>query len=628
VRVWYNSLLDPSRSFLDAKGNRIRIGSAADNDLILNSPFIRDHVAVLYKRSGEWELATLGGINGVRLDEKELTGDRHRVANGQTIKIFPFTLLLELPDKAPPSAVSVHTTLDGEMSRLSYDVHLDLLRVMDLAGTEERAAGPNDEYLLTLERNIEEITRPKLLLDKRKAALINHIAGHCLRAELLNGLIASSKQGTAGPWDAKGHWSRLVSLTPERETELKATVRHCDGLLELHKGTDLSAKIALVEKNFWTAWDDYAGRVQEDFRHYLASRFLKKEIKDIVFGFGPLEDLLRSPTVSEIMVVDREHIYVEKAGVLENSGRRFISDDVTLAIIQRIVSRVGRHIDKASPLVNARLSDGSRLNAVIPPLALSGPCLTIRKFPARKLTVDDLIAVGSLTHTVAEFLKAAVLTRRNILISGGTGTGKTTLLNCLSDFIPDKERIITVEDTAELQLKKEHVVRLETREASVEGSGAYTIRDLVKNALRMRPDRIVVGECRGAEALDMLQAMNTGHDGSLTTIHANTAEDMILRLEVLVQMAADLPVDSIHRQIASAIHLVVQLRRMSDGRRRVVQVTEITGVDEELGGVRLKDLFVLSEENGESVLAPTGCLPSFMGDLIQTGLLELQSFYV
>jgi Flp pilus assembly CpaF family ATPase len=629
VRIWYNNILDNARSFLDVRSNRIRIGRGTDNEIVLPSPFVADEAAVLYKREGAWELVALGGFNGVQVNGKELLGgDRHAVAGGQIIKIFPFTLQLELAETQALSANAVHAALDVEMSQLSYAIHLDLLAVMDLAGTEERARTPNDEYLLTLERNIEEIARGKVLQDRKRGPLITHIAGHCLRAELLNELIASSKQGSASPWDAKGHWSRLVSLTAEREAELKAVAKQCASLLGLHRAADLSARIGLVEREFWNMWETHARNVQDEFRQYLALRYLKKEIKDIVFGYGPLEDLLRTPTVSEIMVVDRDHIYVEKQGILENSGRRFISDEVTQAIIERIVSRVGRRIDKSSPLVNARLSDGSRLNAVIPPLALSGPCLTIRKFPARKLTIDDLIVVGSMTRTVAEFLRAAVITRKNILISGGTGTGKTTLLNCLSDFIPDKERIITVEDTAELQLKKEHVVRLETREANIEGAGAYTIRDLVKNALRMRPDRIVVGECRGGEALDMLQAMNTGHDGSLTTIHANTAEDMILRLEVLVQMAADLPIDSIHRQIASAIDLVVQLRRMRDGRRRVVQVTEIIGVDQELGGVRLKDLFMLTGEQSDAQLMPTGSLPTFMGELIQQELIQLESFYL
>ncbi len=631
MRIWYsNIVIDTGRKFVDVPGNRIRVGRDPRNELVLDSPFVAEEAAVFFKRGGDWELMALG-LNGVKVNDKDvLGGDRHPIVGGNVIKIFPFTLTLELATQEKPSVLAIHAALDLEMSRLSYAIHVDLLKIMDLDGSEEGGRELNDEYLLALERNIEEIVRLKVPQDRKRAPLMAHIAGHSLRAELLSGLISSSKNAAAPPslWDQKGHWSRLVSLTAEREAEMKATSQACANQLGLQKTTDLSAKIGIVEKEFWTVWESLTRNIQEEFRHYLALRYLKKEIKDIVFGYGPLEDLLRTPTVSEIMVVDRDHIYVEKSGVLENSGRRFISDAVTQAIIERIISRVGRRIDKSSPLVNARLSDGSRLNAVIPPLALSGPCLTIRKFPSRKMLIDDLVAMGSMTRTVAEFLRAAVITRKNLLISGGTGTGKTTLLNCLSDFIPDKERIITVEDTAELQLNKEHVVRLETREANIEGAGAYTIRDLVKNALRMRPDRIVIGECRGPEALDMLQAMNTGHDGSLTTIHANTAEDMILRLEVLVQMAADLPIESIHRQISSAIDVVVQLRRMHDGRRRVVQVTEIGGIDEQLGGIRTKDIFLLSGEHGEQTLNPTGCLPSFMGELIESGLIHLESFYL
>jgi Flp pilus assembly CpaF family ATPase len=351
-------------------------------------------------------------------------------------------------------------------------------------------------------------------------------------------------------------------------------------------------------------------------------------LKDIVFGYGPLEDLLRLPNVSEIMVVDKQHIYIERAGNLQNSGRRFISDAVIEAIIQRIVANVGRRIDRSQPLVDARLSDGSRVNAVIAPLAVSGPTLTIRKFPERKMIVDDLITRGAMTRTAAEFLRAAVLSRKNILISGGTGTGKTTLLNCLSDFIPDKERIVTVEDTAELQLAKEHVVRLETKSANVEGAGEYSIRDLVKNALRMRPDRIVVGECRGPEALDMLQAMNTGHDGSLTTIHANNSADVILRLEVLVQMAADLPVESIRHQIASAVDVIVQLKRMRDGRRCLSQITEVAGINPISNKLEMRDLFLLDDlEGGQAQLQPTGRLPTFIDELISTNTLNLKTFY-
>jgi Flp pilus assembly CpaF family ATPase len=360
---------------------------------------------------------------------------------------------------------------------------------------------------------------------------------------------------------------------------------------------------------------------------YLCVRYFKKTIKDILFGYGPLEDLIRMPIISEIMVVNSDKIYIEKSGKLQNSRRRFVSDEVTITIIKRIVSKVNRHIDKSTPLVDARLSDGSRVNAIIDPLAVSGPCLTIRKFPETRIRVEDLVRIGSLTIQAAEFLQASVVNRRNIIVSGGTGSGKTTLLNCLGDYIPDNERIITIEDTAELNLKKDHLVRLETRDANIEGKGAYTIRDLVRNSLRMRPDRIIVGECRGPETLDMLQAMNTGHDGSLTTIHANSAEDVVLRLEVLVQMAADLPIASIHQQIVSAIDLVVQLKRLKNGRRCVSQIAEVANIDPQTKRILLRNLYLLDSENDEALLTPTGSLPSYMNILMERNLIQLNNFF-
>ena len=440
-----------------------------------------------------------------------------------------------------------------------------------------------------------------------------------------------------------------MTAVPEREKELESTADYIAKLLEIPRGVPDTKYIDSIERGFWASWEAVGERVHEEFRKYMALRYLKKEIKDIVFGYGPLEDLLRLPTVSEVMVVGRDKIYVERAGVLENSGRRFISDEVIEAIIQRIVGKVGRRIDKSQPLVDARLQDGSRVNAVIPPLAISGPTLTIRKFPYRKMLIDDLVSYGSLTRTVAEFLRAIVLNRRNIVVSGGTGTGKTTLLNCLSDFIPDRERIVTIEDTAELQLAKQHVVKLETKDANVEGTGEYTIRDLVRNSLRMRPDRIIIGECRGPEALDMLQGMNTGHDGSVTTIHANSAADVMLRLEVLVQMAADLPVSSIHQQIGSAIDVIVQLTRLRDGRRVISQITECVGVNPHTNQIELRDLYLRETHStvgedpagedpsgadlagggdaDDGELQPTGLLPSFIADLIDTGSLRLDAFY-
>jgi len=352
---------------------------------------------------------------------------------------------------------------------------------------------------------------------------------------------------------------------------------------------------------------------------------LTKEVFDEAVGLGPLEDLLDDETVTEIMVNGPEQIYVERGGKLEVTERNFIDDDSVLSVIERIVSPIGRRIDESQPYVDARLPDGSRVNAIIPPLSLVGPCITIRKFSKKPFTVEDLISFGTLTREIAEFLKAAVLLRKNILVSGGTGTGKTTLLNVLSNFLPDDERIITIEDAAELRLNQSHIVRLEARPANIEGRGAITIRDLVRNALRMRPDRIVVGECRGAEALDMLQAMNTGHEGSLTTIHANSPRDALARLETMVLMAGmELPVRAIREQVGSAIHLICQIARYSDGSRKISRITEIVGMEAER--ITLQDLFefkqtgVTADGTVQGRLLPTGAVPTFIEEFKVRGI--------
>jgi pilus assembly protein CpaF len=354
---------------------------------------------------------------------------------------------------------------------------------------------------------------------------------------------------------------------------------------------------------------------------------LRKELADEVLGLGPIEDMLNDVTVSEIMVVDRATIYIEKGGRLTLTGARFSSEDALRSAIERIVTPLGRRIDESTPMVDARLKDGSRVNAIIPPLALRGPCLTIRKFSTKKLEMKDLIKYGSLDERMGRFLTRSVIARRNILVSGGTGSGKTTLLNVLSSAIPDDERIVTIEDAAELRLAQPHVVSLETRPANMEGRGEYSIRDLVRNALRMRPDRIVVGECRGGEALDMLQAMNTGHDGSLTTTHANSPEEAIARLETLVLMGGlDLPARAIREQIANSIHLVVQQARFVDGSRKITQVAEVIGIEED-GTVRLENIFEFHRLPGErGVVAgeyrPTGYMPSYIQEFITMGLVK------
>ncbi|TAL98988.1 MAG: FHA domain-containing protein [Paraburkholderia sp.] len=349
---------------------------------------------------------------------------------------------------------------------------------------------------------------------------------------------------------------------------------------------------------------------------------LKKSVFDEIIGLGPLEELLADASVSEIMVNCHDEVFVEQHGRLTRSPVVFTDDRAVIGAIERIVAPIGRRIDESSPMVDARLPDGSRVNAVIPPLSLKGPSITIRKFSKRKLAGEDLIEYGSMSPDMLEFLRTAVEQRANIVISGGTGSGKTTLLNVLSGYIPDDERIVTVEDAAELQLSQPNLVSLEARPANMEGKGAIPIRDLVKNCLRMRPDRIVVGECRGGEALDMLQAMNTGHDGSLTTTHANAPRDCIARLEVMTLMAGlDLPVQAIREQICSAVDIIVQQSRFSCGSRRVTHVTEVNGM--ESGVIQLQDVFVFKEEGfgidgriqGEFV--PTAYIPDFYQDLIR-----------
>jgi pilus assembly protein CpaF len=347
-------------------------------------------------------------------------------------------------------------------------------------------------------------------------------------------------------------------------------------------------------------------------------------IVDDVLGYGPIEPLLHDESVTEIMVNGYSQVFVERHGKLEDSGVQFASDEHLMRVIDRVVSAVGRRVDEASPMVDARLADGSRVNVIIPPLALRGPVLTIRKFSRDALTADDLVSLGSLSEGAVDFLRACVCGKLNVLISGGTGVGKTTLLNALSSFIPSDERIITVEDAAELHLQQRHVVSLESRPSNIEGQGAVGIRDLVRNALRMRPDRIVIGEVRGPEAVDMLQAMNTGHEGSLTTIHANTPRDALSRLETCVLTAGvDLPLRAIREQISSAFDLVVQLSRLVDGSRRVTHITEVLRMESEV--VTLQDIFLARPPSGVSnalldELQPTGLRPQFGQKLATAGV--------
>src|SRR5512136_3364248 len=441
-------------------------------------------------------------------------------------------------------------------------------------------------------------------------------------------LLKRIEKGTVAPAEAPSKLSEIrarrtpTAVAPSRDAYLDLKTRIQNKLLtELDPSMDISRT------------DEVRSTIEEMFDATLAEeniilsrverQRLFEQIAAEILGFGPLEPFLADGTITEIMVNGPKQIYIERKGKLEHTNAAFESSDHLMRIIDRIIAPLGRRIDESQPYQDARLPDGSRVNAVIPPLSLIGPVLTIRKFSKIPLTVENLIQYGSITPEAAEFMSACVKARLNIVVSGGTGSGKTTLLNVLSSFIPNDERIVTVENAAELQLRQEHVVTLESRPPNIEGKGEVTIRDMVINALRMRPDRIVVGECRGEEALDMLQAMNTGHDGSMTTLHSNSPRDTLSRLETMTMMAGmELPIRAIREQVTSAIDLVVHQERMRDGSRKVTNITEVSGMEGDV--ITTTDIFIFEQagfENGKVVgrMRPTGLRPKFMDQIEGAG---------
>src|SRR4051812_22328359 len=438
-------------------------------------------------------------------------------------------------------------------------------------------------------------------------------------------VMPSGEPPTAGGPPTVPTTSRLTSQAPVRESFRDVKFRIQNRVIQdLDPKLDLSNQVEVrrqIEEIFGKVIDE------EGLALTRAERVrMLEQITDEIIGLGPLEPLLRDESITEVMVNGPRQVYIERSGKLEMTNVVFQNDDHVMRIIDRIIAPIGRRVDESSPMVDARLTDGSRVNAIIPPLSLVGPVITIRKFAASPFTTDDLIRFGTSTPDMFEFLRACVEARLNIFVSGGTGSGKTTTLNVLSGFIPDDERIVTIEDAAELQLRQRHVVRLESRPPNIEGAGEVSIRDLVRNALRMRPDRIVVGEVRDGAALDMLQAMNTGHDGSITTVHANSARDSLARLETMVLMAGvDLPVRAIREQVAGAVDLIVQQSRLKDGTRRIVAISEVVGMESDV--ITLQDIFTFNygagrDENGRFLggLMPTGIRPKFTSDLADVGV--------
>ena len=479
----------------------------------------------------------------------------------------------------------------------------------------------------------------------RLAARRNPLDPDALAEELAEpSALAVEAAAPAAVGPKEPHFEEVPAPVVRREREKVAPPRvdpHADIKREVHTALLESLGPSLYDPN--TVEEDLDGRVKEalaqvmqDHRTLLGGaerRRIEAEISDEILGYGPLEPFLRDPSITEVMAIGADTIFVERNGRLTKVDAAFVDEAHLRRTIDKIVSRVGRRVDEASPMVDARLPDGSRVNAVIGPIALDGSMLTIRKFAADPYGVEDLIRFGTLSRPTANLLRACVEGRLNILISGGTGSGKTTTLNVISSFLPEGERIVTIEAAAELQLNKEHVGRMETRPPNIEGRGEITTRDLVRNSLRMRPDRIIVGEVRDGAALDMLQAMNTGHDGSLTTLHANSPRDALARLETMVLMAGfDLPTRAIREQVASAVDLIVQQTRLRDGSRRITHITEVTGMEGEI--ITLQDLFTFDygagvDEDGRFVggLKSTGLRPSFLDKLAEHGIATPESLF-
>ncbi len=628
------------------------VGRDEGCDVKLESRFVSGlHMKVERAQVGAgtgWELELPAGVSTVEVSGQELkAGGRLQFREGAVIKIMEFVLTLE-DAQAAGSGAGGGGQVREQITELINVLHANVLRRLDLRLGAISSTAISQNRTDQLNKIIDDLLLSDFRREVLESPLTPVLEKIALRSRVNEWLIRrmSSENTIAAEWHGLGE-------NPELETPLEQAVSRALNRTGVGTGRNVPQNAdEMVDATFWGNGSSTAGgatgvatggaaggsgggiaeavlgELLENVRTYLVIAYIKKILYDIIFGLGPLEDLLRSPAITEIMVVNPFNIYIERNGRVVRIQQTFPSEEACLSVIERIVAPLGRRIDRSQPLVDARLRDGSRVNAIIEPLAIKGPCITIRKFPQHRVSVEDLMRWRSLTPSAVALLRACVLFRASVLVSGGTGAGKTTLLNVLSGFIPPSERLVTIEDSAELKMQQEHVVSLETKPANAEGQGRYTARDLVRNALRMRPDRIIVGECRGEEAVDMLQAMNTGHAGSMSTIHANTSADAVARLETMVLMGSEIPLAAVRRQIASAIQVIVQQERLPDGRRLVSQVSEVIGLHPISGEVETRDIMRLAEdESGRRVLKPTGYMPRFLGEMVERGFLKLESWF-
>ncbi len=624
MEFWLYDHSTNARTTLQIETEPITIGREPTCDVVLSSPFVARRHARIVRRGNQLFVESLSR-GGTRVANREVTMDQPaRLDFGDEIQIAQYSLALIRPKGKQAQLAAGEkqrdaNELQAQLMAFEQQVHAELLERMNLRVT----GNINKSDAAFIEQTLSHLNQ---ILERRVAEMSDELVAHTIHMHLHRMVIAEVVRQCQGRVQTDYLTSDDQTADPAREQSIRELVASMVDMMPLlFEPTSVNEDLTLAEEAFDDLFDQTYPTIPRDLRRYIIRRTVAKDIQDILFGLGPLQDLLDMANVSEIMVVGKDRIYVEKNGVIQPTTRSFFSDEVLLSIIERIITPVGRRVDHSTPLVDARLPDGSRVNVIISPLSLVGPCLTIRKFGWIPFTIDDLIERGSISAQCAEFLQGCVVGRKNIVISGGTGSGKTTLLNVLGAYVRPSERIITIEESAELRLPQPHVVALEGRPANIEGKGAYTIRELVRNALRMRPDRIIVGEVRGPEALDMLQAMNTGHDGSLSTLHANTPEDAAKRLETLVLMAVDMPVRAIREQIVSAIDLVVQVARFPNGQRRVTHISEVTQIDPETGMIDLEDIFILRDP-AQPRLRHTGYVPTFAAEMIAKKQIDVKVF--
>jgi len=582
----------------------IHFGRDKRSTIQLSGFSVAKHHASLSYRAGAWQLQDLSTISGTFLDgQRVVCVDKLGINSLISISHYQIKII----------AINADSNSNSN-SKQMQTLRLSSLQTISRHSTQQEAI---DQSFAALDVPVVApvvASRQTLPMDKLSTA---NQPSHQVNYSCIP--VLKPAQDSPGPDQEFEHWRERLQDSVVTGFDLRRTDIRSLSQEELQAQT-----LSFIDEQLQN-W-------QKDLPTSLDKMHLRQVVLDDVTGLGPLEELLNDPAVSEIMVNSPSEIFIEKNGQIQRSTLCFTSDSAVLAVIEKIVAPLGRRIDQASPMVDGRLKDGSRVNAIIPPLAVKGPCLTIRKFPAQQLGIHDLVQVGSMDQAMAAFFAIAVREGRNILVSGGTGTGKTTLLNVLSNLIPSAERVITIEDAAELRLNQPDLVSLEAKPAGLDGLGAISIRDLVRNALRMRPDRIVVGECRGPEALDMLQAMNTGHDGSLTTLHANTPRDALSRLEVMVLTGStQLPISAIREQVNGAIDIIVQQTRFACGARKITQVSEVVGI--ESGTIQMQDIFRFKrtglgpDRRVQGFFHATGHIPSFYEQLQTDGqVLDLSPF--